>query len=460
LRSAAAALAALDNPLMAERRADLRDIERQVLLVLDGTPPHAALTLPERAIVLASELLPSQLLTLEAGRLAGLCMAEGGATSHVAILAATMGLPTLVAAGSPVLAIAAGTPLVLDADHGQLLVDPPAPELQRYGELIRSLARQRALDEAAAQLPARTRDAVVVHVYCNLGAVADAAPAVRAGAEGCGLLRTEFLFLDREQAPDVNAQRAEYQAIASALADRTLTIRTLDAGGDKPIPYLPLPREDNPALGLRGLRTSLAHPQQLATQLRAIVQVQPPGQCRVLLPMVTELEEVRAVRVQLAAIAAECGVAPPALGIMIETPASALLAEQLCAHVDFLSIGSNDLSQYTLAMDRLHPTLAGRLDALHPAVLRLIQRAAAAGVARELEVGVCGELASDPAAVPLLVGFGVRELSVVPTQIPRIKGLVRTLDAVACAVLAQRALELESAAAVRTLVREWSEHNA
>lgn len=304
------------------------------------------------------------------------------------------------------------------------------------------------------------RDGTVVHVYCNLGAAAEAAPAIGAGAEGCGLLRTEFLFLDREQAPDEGEQLAVYQTIATALGGYTLTIRTLDAGGDKPIAYLPMPHEENPALGLRGLRTSLARPDLLTAQLRAIVRVAPAGQCRVLLPMVTEPDEVRTVRRQLAAIAAELNLPAPRLGIMIETPASAMLADLLCAEVDFLSIGSNDLSQYTLAMDRLHPTLAARLDAAHPAVLRLIQRAAQAGNARGIEVGVCGGLASDAAAVPLLIGLGVRELSVVPAQIPRIKSLVRTMTAADCAGLAQRSLGLDSAAAVRALVRKWSECNA
>lgn len=459
LRAAAAALAALDDPRMAERRADLLDIERQVLRVLGGAPPSADIRLPDRAIVLATELLPSQLLKLDAARLAGVCMADGGATSHVAILAASMDLPMLVAAGPAVLHIPAGTPLVLDAEDGRLLVAPPAATLAGVAARIGQRAREHDQDAAAAAQPARTRDGTRVHVYCNLGAAAEAAPAVQAGAEGCGLLRTEFLFLERAQAPDENEQLAEYQAIARSLGGRTLTIRTLDAGGDKQIAYLPQPREDNPALGLRGLRTSLARPDLLATQLRAIVRVAPAGQCRVLLPMVTEPDEVRAVRAQLANLSAELNVAAPKLGIMIETPASALLADLLCAEVDFLSIGSNDLSQYTLAMDRLHPTLASRLDAVHPAVLRLIQRAAQAGDARGIEVGVCGALASDAAAVPLLLGLGVRELSVVPAQIPRIKGLVRRVSLADCAQLAQHALELDSAAAVRALVREWSERH-
>lgn len=460
LRDAAASLAALADPRMAERRADLLDIERQVLRVLNGASPEATTELPAHAIALATELLPSQLLSFDATRLAGVCMAEGGATSHVAILAASMGLPMLVAAGPAVLAIAAGTPLVLDAEQGCLLVAPPAEEQARIATTIGQRAQQRAADIAAARQPALTRDGVRVHVYCNLGAVAETAPAVESGAEGCGLLRTEFLFLDRAQAPDEDEQLDTYQAIATALAGRTLTIRTLDAGGDKPLAYLPQAAEENPALGLRGLRTSLAQPQLLEAQLRAVARVAPAGQCRVLLPMVTELDEVRTVRKRLDAISMAFGTPAPQLGIMIETPASALLADQLCAEVDFLSIGSNDLSQYTLAMDRLHPTLAARLDAVHPSVLRLIERTARAAHGRGIEVGVCGALASDAAAVPLLVGLGVRELSVVPAQIPRIKSRLRSFSSVDCAQLAQRALAAHSASEVRALVREWSEAHA
>jgi phosphotransferase system HPr (HPr) family protein len=237
LRNAAATLDALEDPRMAERRADLLDIERQVLRVLNGEPPEATIDLPAQAIVLATELLPSQLLSLDPARLAGVCTAAGGATSHVAILAASMGLPMLVAAGASALSIAAGTPLVLDAEQGQLLIAPPADEQARIAAIMGQRARQRAEDIAAARHEAMTRDGARVHVYCNLGAVAEAAPAVVAGAEGCGLLRTEFLFLDRAQAPDEDEQLATYQAIATALDGRALTVRTLDAGGDKPLAY-------------------------------------------------------------------------------------------------------------------------------------------------------------------------------------------------------------------------------
>ena len=455
LRTAADALEALADPRMAERRADLNDIEQQVQRVLAGRAPSAITALPEHAIVIAGELLPSQLLALEPRQIAGLCMARGGATSHVAIMAAALGLPMLVAVGEPLLAISAGTPLILDADAGQLIVDPSASELGRTRAHLAARELEQARDLETALRPASTRDGSTLHIYCNLGALAEAAPAVNAGAEGCGLLRTEFLFLEREQAPDEAEQLAQYQAIAQALGGRPLSIRTLDAGGDKPIAYLPQPHEDNPALGLRGLRTSLSRPELLVTQLRAIMRVAPPGQCRILLPMVNEPGELRQVRAHLVALSQELQLPVPALGIMIETPAAALLADQLCAQIDFLSIGSNDLTQYTLAMDRLHPLLASRLDGLHPAVLQLVARAARAGRAHNIEVGVCGGLAADPEAVPLLVGLGVQEFSMVSAQIPRIKSLVRTLDGRECAGLAERALAMSEAAQVRALMREW-----
>ena len=459
LRSAADALAGLEDPRMDERRADLRDIENQVLRALSGTAIVPEAQLPQRAIVIAAELLPSQLLSFDSTRLVGLCTAAGGATSHMAILAASMGLPTLVAAGPSVLAIAAGTPLLLDAEAGFLLVSPPAEEQERLDALVQARARTRVQDEAAAQQPAITRDGVTIQLYCNLGATEETAPAVRAGAEGCGLLRTEFLFQARKSAPTEAEQLEQYQNIASALGGRSLTIRTLDAGGDKPLPYMASPHEENPALGMRGLRSSLTHPGLLATQLRAIVRVAPAGQCRVLLPMVTELEELRSVRAQLRLICQELGLPLPPLGVMIETPAAALLVDQLAAECEFIAIGTNDLSQYTLAMDRLHPNLAPRLDGLHPAVLRLIDRTMQILRDYRVEAGVCGGLASDPEAIPLLIGMGVRELSVVPAQIPRTKGLLRKLDFQACVALSRQALALTHAAAVRELVREWNNHN-
>jgi multiphosphoryl transfer protein len=448
-------LASLDDALLRERAADLRDLERQVIAVLLGDRPRFERELPEAAIVVTDELLPSQLIGLMPSRLAGIVMARGGPTSHVAIIAAAMGVPALVGAGETVLAIAAGTPLVLDADAGELHVDP-APALHASATArVAARAASSARELARAHEPAITADGVRIAVYCNVGSAAEAAAAIRQGAEGCGLLRTEFLFLDRREPPDEAEQAAAYQAVAAALEGRPLSIRTLDAGGDKPIAYLPLPREDNPALGLRGLRTSLARPELLATQLRAILHVG-AGPCRILLPMVTEVGELRAVRAALAAERRALGPGPtPPLGVMIETPASALLAEQLAAEADFLSVGTNDLAQYTLAMDRTHPELAVRLDALHPAVLRLIERAAAAARTRGRTLSVCGALASDPVAVPVLLGLGVRELSAVPASTPRLKALLRSITVADCELLAAAALELASATDVRALAQDW-----
>lgn len=453
MRSVASALHAAGDDHMAERVADLRDLENQVLRVLSGRDAGHARTLPENAILLADELLPSQLITLDRTRIAGICTARGGPTSHVAIIAAAMGIPALVAAGPEVLEIADGAFLVLNAEHGHLHVEPAREERERIARDVARRTAENAADLAAAREAGLTRDGVHVQVFANLGAQSEAAGAMALGAEGCGLLRSEFLFLDRRDAPGEDEQAREYQAIADALAGQPLTIRTLDIGGDKPIPYLPLPREDNPALGLRGLRTSLWQPELLRTQLRAILRVRPAAQCRVLLPMVTDINDVRLIHKLIEELANDMGLAIiPALGVMIETPASALLADQLAREADFLSIGTNDLSQYVLAMDRGHPALAARLDALHPAVLRLIATTASAARAAGKEVAVCGGLAADSAAIPLLVGLGVHELSVVPAVIPRVKRILRSLDARAAAALAERALQAADAGAVRALV--------
>ncbi len=455
LADAAGALASMEDARMAERRADLMDLRQQVLQVLAGRGSEPAAVLPDDAIVLAHELLPSQLLALDAKRLAGVCMAAGGTSSHVAILAAARGLPMLVGVGDPLPGIAAGTPLLLDAEQGELLVDPPAEQREQLAARRARRAQRLAGDRARALEPALTRDGARILVYCNLGAASEAAPAAAAGAEGCGLLRTEFLFLERQVAPTIEEQRQEYQAIATGLAGRPLTIRTLDAGGDKPIAYLPQPHEENPALGLRGVRTGLVHRDVLVAQLQAILAVDPPGQCRVLLPMVTDLSDVRAVRSLLESLARSAGRPVPPLGVMVETPAAALLAAQLCREVEFLSIGSNDLSQYTLAIDRQHATLGARLDALHPAVLALIASCARAARAHGRELGICGALAGDPLAVPVLVGLGVHELSASPSAVATIKGRVRALALAECEAFAPTLLELPDAVAVREAVLAW-----
>jgi phosphoenolpyruvate-protein phosphotransferase len=453
IRATVDALRSLGDVRMAERVDDLLDLESQVLTVLSGDGAAVARReLPEKAILITRELLPSQLVALDATRLAGICMAAGGATSHVAILAAAMGIPVLVAMGATVLALADDTTAVLDAERGFLRINPDRDQMNGAQSELQRRRERRAAEQAAAQREGRTSDGTRIEILANIGSVAEAEAAVRNGAEGCGLLRTEFLFLERQLPPDEAEQAAEYQRIATALGDRPLTLRTLDIGGDKPIPYLPLPHEDNPALGLRGVRTSLWRPDLLRVQLRAVLAVRPESQARVLLPMITDPAEIRTVRAILDEERRNLGRSTPIeVGVMIETPAAALMSDRIALEADFLSIGTNDLTQYTLAMDRGHPELAARLDALHPAVLRLIARTAGAAVSHGRRVAVCGGLASDPAAAPILIGLGVHELSVVPSVIPQLKALVGGISIDACRELARQALELETADAVRAL---------
>ncbi|OAB53559.1 phosphoenolpyruvate--protein phosphotransferase [Pseudomonas thivervalensis] len=438
----------LQSALLAERANDLHDLRQRVLRALLGEAWQ--FDVPAGAIVVAQELTPSDLLQLSAQGVAGVCMAEGGATSHVAILARGKGLPCLVALGEALLAQAPGQSVVVDADGGRLELSPSAERLMQVQQAQKRRAALRAEQQTLAHTPARTVDGVQVEVAANVASSAEASQAFANGAEGVGLLRTEFLFVDRHTAPDEEEQRQAYQAVLDAMGDRPVIIRTIDVGGDKQLDYLPLPAEANPVLGLRGIRLAQARPELLDQQLRALLQTRPLQRCRILLPMVTEVGELLHIRQRLDALGNELGLDErPQLGVMIEVPAAALLAEQLAEHADFLSIGTNDLSQYTLAMDRDHAGLAARVDALHPALLRLIAQTCDGAAKHGRWVGVCGALASDPLATPVLIGLGVRELSVSPPQVGEIKDRVRHLDAAQCRRVSTELLNLASAAAVR-----------
>jgi len=448
-----AVLRGLADARLAQRADDLVDLERQVLLALSGETVATPM-LPHGAIVVTDELLPSQLLALEGTELGGICTARGGATSHVAILAAAMGVPALCAMGPALLETRRGVTAILDADAGLLHISPgPEALAQAQGDLARRAEHRRREHEAAQDL-ARLADGTRIEVFANLGAAAEALGAAALGAEGCGLFRTEFLYLDRTTAPTAEEQQATYQAAADGLGERPLTIRTLDAGGDKPLAFAPAPHEPNPALGLRGLRASLRRPELFRAQIAAILRVAGPGERRILLPMVTDLADLRAARGLLAEVAREAGVPPAKLGVMIETPASALMADQLAREADFLSVGTNDLTQYVLAMDREHPELAGRLDGLHPAVLRLVEIAARAAAAAGKPISVCGGLASDPLAAPVLVGLGVGCLSAAPAAVPGLKRRLRELTLGQCRAAVATALTLASAEEVRAMLLE------
>lgn len=448
IQAQCAVLLALGKPLFAERANDLRDLQQRVLRALLGEAWH--FELPAGAIVSAHELTPSDLLQLSAQQAVGICMAEGGATSHVAILARGKGLPCVVALGADVLDVPQGQRVVLDAANGRLELAPSDARHAQVHQIRDAQNLRRQQQQAQAQQPARTSDGMTIEVAANVASSAETLVAFENGADGVGLLRTEFLFVDRRTAPDEQEQRHAYQAVLDAMGDKSVIIRTIDVGGDKQLDYLPLPVEANPVLGLRGIRMAQVRPELLDQQLRALLQVSPLERCRIMLPMVSEVDELLQIRQRLDELCVELELTQrPELGVMIEVPAAALMAEQLAKHADFLSIGTNDLSQYTLAMDRDHAGLAARVDALHPALLRLIAQTCTGAAKHGRWVGVCGALASDPLATPVLVGLGVSELSVSPLQIGEIKDRVRHLDAAQCRQLSHSLLDLSSAKAVR-----------
>jgi multiphosphoryl transfer protein len=445
----AAALAQLPDPLLAERAADVRDVGERVLRLLTGTDTAAPALPDEPVVVIAYDLTPSETAALDPRRVLGFCTAVGGPNAHTAILARALGLPAVVSAGPAVMELAAGTLVILDGAAGTLAVSPDERAVAAAQAAQRQEQDRKASAMRAAAELAITADGHRVEVVANIGGLDDAEKATASGAEGVGLLRTEFLFLDRTEAPAEEEQFAVYRDIAQALGGQPVIVRTLDIGGDKPLPYLDLPAEDNPFLGERGIRLCLSHPELLRQQLRAILRAAAFGRLRIMFPMIADLAELRAARTMVEEIRAELGAPRLEIGIMVEVPSAALMADVLAQEVDFFSIGTNDLTQYTLAMDRTHPRLAAQADGLHPAVLRLIARTAEAAHAVGKWVGVCGELGADPQAVPILIGLGVDELSVSVPAIPTVKAQIRSLSRTECQERARRALGCATAVQVR-----------
>lgn len=447
-----AELRSLGKPILMERAADLLDVRRRVLLLLAGKS-DAAVDLPSGAILFADDLLPSQFGELDLGKVAGIVLAQGGPTSHVAILAASRAIPAVVAAGVDALRIPDGRTVVLEADAGRVSIDPPAVEVEATRRAVATSRERATAERAEAHLDCRMADGTRIEVVANLSGLKSVASALEDGAEGCGLLRSEFMFLDRGTAPSEDEQLEQYQAIATALAGRPLILRTLDAGADKKVPYADLPEGPNPSLGLRGIRLGLALPELLRTQIRAALRIEPYGQTRIMLPMIATIDELRRVKAMVEEERLSLGRAEPIeVGIMVEVPSVALIAERFAAEADFFSIGTNDLTQYTLAMDRLNARFAAEIDPLHPSVLHLIARAAEGARAHGRWTGVCGSLASLPLAAPVLIGLGVTELSATPAAIPALKARIRTLTMKHCVDVAQAALAAESGEAVRRLL--------
>ena len=450
--SQAERLVALQNPVLAGRATDLRDIGRRVLHLLVGHG-EASLDVPPESIIVAEELTPSDTASLDRTRVRGLCTTMGSATSHVAILARGLGIPAIAGTDPRVLDLTPGTRVIIDGDHGTLKPAPTAEEEAAAVERQQSDERRRHSELSAAAEPATTRDGHRVEVVANIGGEREARRVPEVGGEGVGLLRTEFLFMDRRTAPNEDEQAKTYEAIARALGpERILVIRTLDVGGDKPIPYLALPAEENPFLGERGVRLTLARPELFRAQVRAILRASPAGKVAMMFPMIAMLSEWRAARELVERERAALGVPPIPVGIMVETAAAALIAERFAREADFFSIGTNDLTQYTLAMDRSNARLAPQVDTLHPAVLRLIERTVAGARQHGRWVGICGALAGDPQAIPVLLGLGVNELSADVPLVPAVKARVRALSMEECRATALEALDAADGAEVRAIV--------
>lgn len=444
----------LKNERLAGRAADLRDIGQRVLRLFSGVVSRDPVLPSGQCILVADDLTPSDTAKLDPKKILGLCTAAGGPTSHTAIIARARGLPAVVGAGAEVLALPDGAMAILDGGAGRLYPHPEEFALASAKEFQAGLARHQAAADADRFRPALTTDGHRIEVVGNIGHAEEAAAAVEAGAEGVGLLRTEFLFLGRETAPTEDEQFLAYTEMIRALNGLPIVIRTLDIGGDKIVPYLGLVHEENPFLGVRGIRLCLRRPDVFKTQLRAIYRAAATaeaGAVKIMFPMVTTLEDLRAAKKLAESVRAELGAPHCDLGIMVEVPSVVLMAREFAREADFFSVGTNDLTQYALAIDRQHPELGKEADALHPAILRLIDLTVKAATAEGKWVGVCGGAAGETLGASILAGLGVTELSMSAPSLAAVKAKLRGTSIKALRALAQRALACSTAAEVRAL---------
>ncbi len=445
-------LLGLKSPLLASRAADMKDVGRRVLHLLIGDDDSTPL-IPPDSIVIAEDLAPSEAASLNPENVRGFCTTMGSATSHVAILARGLGIPAVAGINPAALDIAPGTRVILDGDSGILQIEPPAAAVEDVKRKQEAAAARKAEHKAVANQPATTRDGHRIEVVANVGDEGEGEKVVAAGGEGVGLLRSEFLFLDRRTAPDEDEQTRVYSKIAKALGpERILVIRTLDVGGDKPLSYMPIATEANPFLGERGIRLMYDHPEILRTQIRAILRSAEHGKIAIMFPMITTLQEWQDAVAMVKEEQHTLQSGSVQTGIMVETASAALLAERFAEECDFFSIGTNDLTQYTLAMDRTNPRLAKQLDALHPAVLKLIDLTVKGANKHGKWVGLCGALAGDPVAVPVLIGLGIHELSVSVPAVASTKARVRSLSLAECKQTAEEALRAADGTEVRAIV--------
>ncbi len=445
----AATFDAMEDEYFAQRADDVRGVGRELVATIAGRE-GADPVVPDGAVVCADDLTPADTVRLDLGRVAAFATAHGGPTSHTAIVARAAGIPAVVGAVGLMDAVTDGATVLVDGDAGRVVVDPDADERARAAAAIDG--QRRRAEEHRAHRGTRTEfDGHRILVAANVGTLDGVADAAAAAADGIGLFRSEFLFLERTDAPDLAEQREAYRAAVAAFADPTV-VRTLDIGGDKEVAYLRLPAEQNPFLGVRGLRLTLAHPELFDVQLDALLEADDAARLRVMFPMVSSPGDLEAGLARLEARAAALGRTPPPAGVMVETPSAALLAPHLARRAAFFSIGTNDLTQYVTASDRTHGALGAHQDAANPAVLQLVARTADAGRAAGVPTAVCGEAAGDPTTLALFLAYGVHELSVAASRVDLVRWTVAQLDPAAVRAAAERALTLPDADAVRELV--------
>ncbi len=444
-------LAGMKDPILAGRAVDLRDAGRRVLRLLAEVEKDETRLPQEPCILVADDLTPSDTAQLDPHLVQGLCTASGGPTSHTSIIARSLDIPAVVGMGASVLEIEVGKPAILDGASGVLVIDPSESDRAQARVALIDLRARREIEQRDCYKPALTTDGERIEVVANISDLAEARHAVDAGGEGVGLLRTEFLFVNRDEAPSENEQLDIYTGMLEAMNGLPIIIRTLDVGGDKEMPYLRMPVEDNPFLGERGIRFCLSHEDLFRTQLRAIFRASSKGPLRIMYPMISMLSELEEARRITEEVRLEVGADPVEIGMMIEIPSAVMMAPEFAREVDFFSIGTNDLTQYALAMDRLHPKLAKLADGMHPAVLRLIDRTVRAADEAGIWVGACGGVAADPVGVRVLTGLGVKELSVSIPSIAAVKAQLREQSLEENRDIAARALKAADAAAVRAL---------
>ncbi len=459
IRENVAVFEEMPDPYLRERGEDIRDLGARLLMYLEGDGGAARRSWPMHTILVGENVTVGDLADIEPDRLAGVVSGQGSATSHVAILARALGVPAVMGVSDLPFGRLEGRELVVDGYAGKVFIDPAEPVRREFERLLREESELARGLRSLRGLPAETPDGERVPVYVNSGLLAEINAVFQSDADGIGLYRTEFPFLVRERFPTEEEQVGIYRQVLEAMAPRPVTLRTLDVGGDKPLPYFPV-QEENPFLGWRGIRISLDHPELFMTQVRAMLRASAGlGNLRILLPMISavrELDEamdlIRRARSELE----EEGVDVPApeVGAMIEVPSAVYLSESLARRVDFVSLGTNDLVQYLLAVDRNNPQVAGLHSSLHPAVLHALNGATRAAHRTGRSVGVCGEMASDPEAVVLLLGMGVDHLSVTLAALPRVKWVVRSFSRRQCRGILEQALEHEDPEPVRALLRE------